>query len=133
MTVAASRWGPAALAGLLVSVVSLGPLGASPSAAEPQDRYWIYDRNPFNPANRYDPRNPYSLPNRHGLDSPLSPANRYDPDNPLSPARKYDPTNPFGPARKYDPDNPLGPAGRFDPSRSLRRLRGKSQSPCPRT
>lgn len=92
------------------------PLGY---AQQPQDnassRYFQYHKNPFNPANRYDPANPWLKQNRFLPNSPLNPANRYDFRNPLNPANKYQPDNPLNPLNRYDADNPLNPAGRYNP------------------
>ena len=63
--------------------------------ADETGKYYEYEKNPFNPANKYDPKNP------------LGPAEKYNPKNPFNPARKYDPDNPLRPAGKYDPDIPL--------------------------
>jgi hypothetical protein len=93
------------------------------SFAENKERYYQYDKNPFHPANKYDPDNPYSPYNRYNPDSPLNPANKYDPDNPLNPMNKYDTSNPFNPLNKYDPDNPLSPINKYDPDKPLRPIK----------
>lgn len=83
------------------------------------EKYYKYDKNPFNSANKYDLDNPFNPLNRYDLDSPLNPANKYDPDNPLNPLNKYDPDNPLNRWNRYGLDNPLNPANKYDPYKPL--------------
>jgi hypothetical protein len=99
---------------------------AHPAWAEQQDdntsfRYFQYQKNPFNPANKYDPANPWLKKHRYMPGSPLNPANRYDIENPLNPANRYRTDNPFNPLNRYDPESPLSPANRFNPYAPLKK------------
>jgi len=78
-------------------------------------RYYQYNKNPINPANKYDPANPLNPASRYSPSSPLNPANKYDTQNPLNPASRYSPSNPLNPLNRYDPANPLSPGGRYNP------------------
>ena len=87
----------------------------------PSSRYFQYQKNPFNPANKYDPTNPWLKKHRFMPESPLNPANRYDIGNPLNPANRYKTDNPLNPLNRYNPDNPLSPGGRFNPDTPLKK------------
>jgi hypothetical protein len=76
-------------------------------SAEEGKKYYNYNKNPFNPANKYDPDNPYAPQNRFDPNSPLDPTKKYDSENPLNPAEKFNLGNPLNPANKYDPLKPL--------------------------
>jgi hypothetical protein len=88
-------------------------------------RYYQYDKNPINPANKYDPANPLNPASRYSPNSPLNPANKYDSQNPLNPASRYNPANPLNPLNRYDPANPISPGGRYNPYTPFRYNEGK--------
>jgi hypothetical protein len=78
-------------------------------------KYYQYNKNPVNPANKYDPANPLNPASRYSPNNPLNPANKYDSRNPLNPASRYSPSNPLNPMNRYDPNNPISPGGRYNP------------------
>ncbi len=99
-------------------------IGLSSSIALASDgKYYEYDKNPYNPANKYDPKNPLNPANKYDKNNMYNPANKYDSKNPLNPANKYNKENPFNPANKYDPKNPLNPANKYNLNMPLKPIK----------